>query len=112
MRCAIVTGAAQGLGRAVALRLLEDGNKIVAADLQGEKLAALHASLGDRADRLRPVAVDLGKPQGAADLVAAALDWGRSVDILVNTAGGSGHTAVRDIEDMTDPLWSGVMIRT
>ena len=109
MRCAIVTGAAQGLGRAVALRLLQDGMNVVAADVQGEKLATVGALLEKQADRFHPVPVDLGKPQGAADLVDAALVWGGRVDVLVNAAGGSGHTAAREIEDTTDTLWSSVI---
>ena len=106
-RTAIVTGAAQGLGRAVALRLLSEGANVVAADLQAAKLVAFHQSLdAARAERFATAPGDLATSTAAAALADAAMRAFGRIDVLVNVAGGSGTSEpVRDIEDVSEELW-------
>ena len=84
---AIVTGAARGLGNAMALALAEAGADIVAVDV--EPLSAVGDAVKERGVRCATREVDLRAltPEGAADLVA----WSRStfddVSVLVNNAG-------------------------
>jgi 3-oxoacyl-[acyl-carrier protein] reductase len=106
-RTAIVTGAAQGLGRAVAQRLLAEGANVVAADVQAAKLDAVRAGLdADAAERFANVPGDLALQAGAAAMADAALRAFGGIDVLVNVAGGSGTgEAVRDIEDVTEERW-------
>jgi len=84
---AIVTGAARGLGNAMALALAEAGADIVAVDV--EPLAAVSDAVTDRGVRCATREVDLRAltPEAAADLVA----WSRSafedISVLVNNAG-------------------------
>src|SRR5258708_6180713 len=106
-RCAVVTGAAQGLGRAVALRLLDEGAQVVGADVQASKLAALREGLPrDAAGRFAAAPGDLASSAGAVALADAALAAFGRIDVLVNVAGGSGNTEpVRDIEDVSEELW-------
>ncbi|MGE0733526.1 MAG: SDR family NAD(P)-dependent oxidoreductase [Alphaproteobacteria bacterium] len=108
-RCAIVTGAAQGLGRAIAERLLAVGISVVGVDVQADKINALPAKLGPAAARFRAVAAELSTEAGAAAPVEAALAAFGRLDILVNCAGGSGHTAVRYIDDLPPSLWDSVI---
>lgn len=106
-RCAVVTGAAQGLGRAVALRLLKGNVRVVGADMQAEKIAALGRELGDSA--FRPVTAEVSTEQGAAAAIDAALSAFGRIDILVNIAGGSGHVAIREIDDLPPSVWKSVV---
>ncbi|WP_198333287.1 1,6-dihydroxycyclohexa-2,4-diene-1-carboxylate dehydrogenase [Psychrobacter aquimaris] len=84
----IVTGAAQGIGRGVALRLASEGAKIVMADfspLVEEVLAEIIASGGDAST----IQADLETYQGAQAAIDKALDTYGRIDVLVNNVGGA-----------------------
>jgi 3-hydroxy acid dehydrogenase / malonic semialdehyde reductase len=83
-RKALVTGAAGGIGKAVAQALAEAGHKVVIADLDGEGAAQLAAELGDRAVALRLDVTDRQAVDGLLDAIPAAF---RPIDVLVNNAG-------------------------
>jgi 2,3-dihydroxy-2,3-dihydro-p-cumate dehydrogenase len=88
-RAAIVTGAAQGIGLAVAHRLAAEGADLVLADLDEQGLKAAAAGLADRTGRTPAVAAgDLSTPGGADHVVRTALSAYDRIDILVNNAGG------------------------
>ena len=93
-KTAIVTGAANGIGRAIARQFAEKGANVMFADMD-EK--ALVAELGDQLEEgnIRSFAGDLREKLTIANLVSAALDSFDQIDILVNGA--------RQIQ-MTDPL--------
>jgi NAD(P)-dependent dehydrogenase (short-subunit alcohol dehydrogenase family) len=85
---AIITGAANGIGRATAKRLAADGVRIVAVDQDAGNLHRLVHELGD--DRVCPCIADVSTEDAAARYVQQAMDsWGR-VDILVANAGIGG----------------------
>ena len=77
-RCALVTGAAQGIGRAIALALHEAGASVLAHDRDGERLAAVT----DGRDGLTALVADLGQAVEVSALAEAARSHG-PVDILV-----------------------------
>jgi NAD(P)-dependent dehydrogenase (short-subunit alcohol dehydrogenase family) len=82
---AIITGAAQGVGKGVATALLERGAAVLLTDLQDEKLAATTdelAALGP----VEKVVADLRDPDSAGRIVAAAVDAFGTVHGLVNNA--------------------------
>jgi NAD(P)-dependent dehydrogenase (short-subunit alcohol dehydrogenase family) len=79
-RKAVVTGAAGGMGRAIAARLLDDGLAVWGLDIDAEGLARLAAEAGPR---FTPLVVDLTD----AAAVAAAFDRIGGLDALVNNAG-------------------------
>ncbi|MGP5201725.1 1,6-dihydroxycyclohexa-2,4-diene-1-carboxylate dehydrogenase [Psychrobacter aquimaris] len=84
----IVTGAAQGIGRGVALRLASEGAKIVMADfspLVEEVLAEITANGGDAIT----IQADLESSQGAQAAINKALDTYGRIDVLVNNVGGA-----------------------
>lgn len=81
-RVAIVTGAAQGIGRAIASRLLQDGFRVVVADLRQSNEAA--AELGEGACGIDTDVSDPAAVQAMVDL--AMIRYGR-LDVLVNNAG-------------------------
>ncbi|PKH69353.1 1,6-dihydroxycyclohexa-2,4-diene-1-carboxylate dehydrogenase [Psychrobacter sp. 4Dc] len=84
----VVTGAAQGIGRGVALRLANEGGKIVMADFSPlvEDVLAEIATNGGHATTIQ---ADLETYQGAQDVIDKALDTYGRIDILVNNVGGA-----------------------
>ena len=84
-KVAIVTGAARGIGRAVAETLARDGAAVVIADLPASDGEATAAALRSQGRQAVFVAADVRT--GADAMVAAALDSFGGLDILVNNAG-------------------------
>jgi NAD(P)-dependent dehydrogenase (short-subunit alcohol dehydrogenase family) len=89
-RAAVVTGAASGIGRAIALRFAEAGADVVVADLQAaprEGGAPTHERVREETDRdALFVECDVRDPAALERAVAAADDVG-GVDVMVNNAG-------------------------
>lgn len=84
----IVTGAAQGIGRGVALRLASEGGKIVMADfspLVEDVLDEIKSSGGQAVT----INADLETYQGAQETINKAMDTYGRVDVLVNNVGGA-----------------------
>ncbi|OBK17084.1 SDR family NAD(P)-dependent oxidoreductase [Mycobacterium asiaticum] len=82
---AIVTGAAQGVGKGVAAALLERGAAVLLVDTQGDKLDATTTELG-AAGRVAMIQADLREPDSAQRIVARAVDSFGTVHGLVNNA--------------------------
>jgi NAD(P)-dependent dehydrogenase (short-subunit alcohol dehydrogenase family) len=86
-RVAVVTGAAQGLGRVIAKRLAEEGAKLVVCDIQEDRLAVAARELREETGMpFLAVGGDLSEPGVADDMVRRALDAYGQVDTLVNNA--------------------------
>ena len=84
-RVAIVTGAAQGIGRGIAQVLAEAGATIVIGDLQDSTATADEVrSKGSRASH---IVMDTSRPEDAHRLVELSLEEYGRLDILVNNAG-------------------------
>lgn len=87
-KVALVTGAAQGLGFAIAAKLLDAGAAVALADIQEEKLeAALRELPRESTQRAAAFAVDLTVPEDVARLAQRAADRFGALDIVVNNAG-------------------------
>src|ERR1700743_1039172 len=86
-KVAVITGAASGIGRAIARSLADRGAAIVTVDRDSEGVQALAAELNDRGTEVLPQPADVSDP-GAFDGIATAVlqRFGR-VDIVVNNVG-------------------------
>jgi 3-oxoacyl-[acyl-carrier protein] reductase len=107
-RVAIVTGAANGLGRAEAIALAAAGARLVLNDLDGNAVDAVAADIRSAAGTVTTSAGDIGEWDTAQQLLATALAEYGQLDILVNNAG-----VLRDrmIFSMSPEDWD-VVLRT
>jgi 3-oxoacyl-[acyl-carrier protein] reductase len=86
-RVAIVTGAGQGIGRAVAERLAADGAAVAVADLNAETADEVVRSIASAGGRAIAARTDVTDPVDAERLAADAVAQLGRIDILVNNAG-------------------------
>jgi 3-oxoacyl-[acyl-carrier protein] reductase len=92
-RAAVVTGGAQGIGRAIAERFVASGARVALWD---RDIALARTTAGDIGDAARAFDVDVCDPRSVESAKDATLAAFGRVDILVNNAGVAGPTA---------PLW-------
>ena len=86
-RVAVVTGGAQGIGRAIALGLAREGAKVVIADLQADKAESVVNELKDVGTEALALEVDVANEPGVKRLAEQTFNRFGRVDILVNDAG-------------------------
>jgi 3-oxoacyl-[acyl-carrier protein] reductase len=91
-KIAIVTGAAQGIGRAMTLGLLGAGHRVMANDVDEAALAALASDAGVAKSRLASIAADVARDESAEKIVATTRAIFGGLDILVNNAGVGPNT--------------------
>lgn len=102
---ALVVGAGSGIGRATALRLAQDGHRVVAADLSADSVASL-ASEHEQIITLSARGYDATDPEACEAVIAdttAAVD---RPDIVVSTV---GWTAITPFLDETPDYWRKVV---
>ena len=108
-RVAIVTGSAQGIGRAIAKKLASGGARVLATDIQGEKVARVAEEIGEAGGIALPFGADVSNAVEVDQMVQLALDNYGQIDILVNNAGGSGNIGLDHIEDISEELWDQIV---
>jgi len=105
-RIAIVTGAARGIGRAIAETFSAEGADLAICDLKKEWLEETAESVKKKGRRVLTLAVDVSDAAGVADAVSGVLDEFGRVDILVNNAGITKDTF---LARMTETDWDAVI---
>lgn len=83
-KVALITGAGSGMGRAITLRLAKEGARVLAVDIDGERLEQTEKLAPGSVSGLR---VDLGEQAACTGAVAACLDRFSRLDVLGNVAG-------------------------
>ena len=88
-KVAIVTGASRGIGRAIALKLAEDGAAVMLAARNAELLKGVRAEIESKVGRAAWLSLDLRKPEAPALLVEKTIEVLGGIDIVVNNAGAT-----------------------
>ena len=109
-RAVLVTGAASGIGRAIASRFLREGDRVAAMDLD---LAALELARSESwpnvGERFMPIAADVSNARDAAAAVAQARERFGRIDVLVNNAGITGGPQATKLHETSvedfDRVW-------
>jgi len=105
-RVAVITGAAKGIGRAVALRLAEEGAFIVLVDVDAEGLASTAEEVRALGSRALPMEADATDEASVQHVIDEALARFGEIHILVNNVGGgkAGRIWELSVDD-----WDAVM---
>jgi NAD(P)-dependent dehydrogenase (short-subunit alcohol dehydrogenase family) len=106
-RVAVVTGAGSGIGRAVALGLLEAGYAVVLAGRRPELLDAVASDSGAGATRVLPVPTDVRDAAAVARLFGTVERTFGRLDLLFNNAGLNAPGV--PLEDLTLDQWQAVI---
>lgn len=108
-KVALVTGAGSGIGLAVAKLFIEEGAKVVATDIQPERLAGLEADIqaAGHAGQLTIFTGNVAIQSEAENMVDVAVKTYGTLDILVNNAGIMDEFV--PLADLDDALWRNVM---
>lgn len=102
-RGAVVTGAAQGMGRAIAERLAEAGARVLLAGRNERGLRQATESIRSQGGSVSCTVADTSKPEDLDTIVRSAVELAGAVDILVNNAGGM-HPFT-PAPEITDRIW-------
>lgn len=102
-RTVLVTGAAQGIGKAIAEYFLAAGARVAAADRDATELAA---AWGAPSEKVLPVAMDVADPASVASGVGIIIDTWGTVDVAVNNAGIARDSVVWKL---SDDQWKAVL---
>lgn len=97
-RIAFITGAAGGIGRAAALRLLAEGASVLLADIDQDALAVVRAELaaGHGSDRVAAAACDVTDEAAVEAAMGLALERFGGLDIVVSNAGIASSAPLQD----------------
>jgi 3-oxoacyl-[acyl-carrier protein] reductase len=102
-RVALVTGAAQGIGQAIAKGLKDGGARVHVADRDATGVTGFAQSQG-----LTAHVLDVSERKAAADVVHAIIAREGQLDILVNAAGGVRGQVGRPIEEVSEDDWRAI----
>jgi NAD(P)-dependent dehydrogenase (short-subunit alcohol dehydrogenase family) len=93
-KVAIVTGAGNGIGRAIALRLAEEGAIVIGADLEGADVERVIAEVTSKGGKGLALQIDATDEKAVDDMLKKVLKAYGQIDILVNNVGGGGGSAL------------------
>ena len=102
---ALVTGAGQGIGRAAALALAQEGAEVAVADMNGQKAEETGSAILALGRRGLALQADVGNVQDIDRMVRQTIDTFGRIDILVNNA---GVTRRAYLMDLTEEDWGRI----
>src|SRR3970040_265067 len=105
-KVAIVTGAGQGIGKGVALRLAETGAHVVIAEYNPETAEATSAEVRALGRRALPYPIDLSQVAQIQPMINRTVSEFGRIDILVNNA---GRVQTKHMLDLTPEDWDRIV---
>lgn len=105
-KVAIVTGAGQGIGRAISLGLAREGARVVVADVNAEGAEAVTAEIEKKGSESLACQVDVSQAESVENLKELTVRRFGRVDILVNNA---GIYPLCSVSEMAEELWDRVI---
>ena len=105
MPVAVVTGAAQGIGQAIAKRLAHDGYAVAIVDINRDALANVQMEIEELAVPVLCLSTDLSHLQGVQEVVVRATQWGRLAAWINNAGRVFTHTYL----DVTEEEWDAIL---
>jgi NAD(P)-dependent dehydrogenase (short-subunit alcohol dehydrogenase family) len=113
-KVAVVTGGASGIGEAIVRRLVDEGARVVAADINQERLTKLEGELGGK---VVGVIADVTRESDVEAMVAAAVERFDTLDVAFNVAGAARAGAIVDLAESdwdftVDLVLKGVYLST
>lgn len=106
-KVAVVTGAGSGIGKAVALALLDSGYRVVLAGRRREALLEVIVESGVTADRAMAISTNVSDPESVRALFAQTHKVFGRLDLLFNNAGVSAPKVL--LEDLSFEHWKAVL---
>jgi NAD(P)-dependent dehydrogenase (short-subunit alcohol dehydrogenase family) len=107
-KTAIVTGAANGIGKATALRLANEGAEVALVDIDQVKVEQVAGTIRAAGGTALAFAVDITKNEDVKAVAAKVLATFGQIDILVNNAGAGWHKQI-PFKDTTDGSWEWIL---
>jgi NAD(P)-dependent dehydrogenase (short-subunit alcohol dehydrogenase family) len=113
-KVAVVTGGASGIGAAICARLLDEGARVIAADVNAARLQEMEERYGGA---LAGVTADVTREDDVAAMVAAAADRFGRLDVAFNVAGAARGGSIVDLDEQdwdftVDLVLKGVYLST
>jgi len=106
-KVAIVTGAASGMGKAMAMRFAKEGSKVVAVDLNFEGVEAVVKEIEANDGTAQALAVNVSKREDVENMIDTAVETYGTLDILVNNAGIMDR--MEPVGDVEDEDWERIL---
>ena len=103
---AIVTGAGQDIGRAIALRLAQDGLSVVIVDLRQDPLTQISEAIQALGGNALALVIDITQSEQREQMIQATLEHFQRLDVLVNNA---GIQRISTPLDVTEEHWDEIM---
>jgi len=85
--CALVVGGAQGIGKAIAVRLAREGSHVVIGDVDRTMMARTAAEITREGGAVRTIVCDVRRRSQVERMVSKVIEWHRRIDILMYVAG-------------------------
>lgn len=104
-RVAIVTGAGQGIGRAIACRLAQDGYAIAIVDINTAALEKVQKEIEELGVSALPLTANLTKLDEIQNAISRAAEWGE-IRVLVNNA---GRVLITPFLEITEQEWDAIL---
>jgi 3-oxoacyl-[acyl-carrier protein] reductase len=105
----IVTGAGQGIGRQYALRLAQDGARVVIAEINADNAKSVADQIAASGGRAIAVPTDVSDREQCEDMARTAVDEFGRIDALVNNAAVFFGAKMQPLDEITEDVWDRMM---